>query len=175
MLQLKYILAINALLGFLFVACNLTYVFSGKDVYWSPLWLTSYTRSVIDLGTVLPNFSFYLFWVLLAVNGFFIYRVRQKIKILDIKSKFKTMFFIKVLLGFLFVVFNLIYFYFGNRSPTETVWSPLWLTFYNRQVAAQFGDVGSAQPNFSFYFFWVLLAVYVYFLFRLQRVQVKKI
>jgi hypothetical protein len=173
--QLKTMLLVNAFLGLLFVACNLAYVFSGKDVYWSPLWLTSYTPGIFDLGTILPNFSFYLFWVLLAFNGFFLYRVRQKTKIQDIQSKFKTIIFINVLLGFLFVVFNLIYFYFANRVPTNIVWSPLWLTFINLQVGAQTGYVGSAQPNYSFYFFLVLLAVNVYFLLRLQRFQVKKL
>jgi hypothetical protein len=170
--QFKIMILVNALLGFLFVACNLAYAFSGKDVYWSPLWLTSYTPGIFDLGTVLPNFSFYLFWVLLAVNGFFLYRVRKKIKIPDIQSKFKTMLFIHVLLGFLFVVFNLTYFYFGSRN---IVWSPLWLTFINLQVGTQSRYVGSAQPNFSFYFFWVLLSVNVYFLFRTQKIEVKKV
>jgi hypothetical protein len=173
--QFKILILVNVLLGFLFVACNLAYVFSGKDVYWSTLWLRSYTPGILDLGTILPNFGFYLFWVLLAVNGFFLYRIRQKMEIPHIQSKFKTMLFINVLLSFLFVAFNFIYYYFGNRVLTNIVWSPLCLTFYNRQVAAQLGDVGSTLPNFSFYFFWVLLAVNVYFLLRLQRFQVKKV
>jgi hypothetical protein len=173
--QFKIMILVNVLLGFLFVACNLAYVLSGKDVYWSNLWLRSYTPGILDLGTILPNFGFYLFWVLLAVNGFFLYRIRQKMEIPHIQSKFKTMLFINGLLSFLFVVFNFIYYYFGNRVLTNIVWSPLWLTFYNRQVAAQLGDVGLTLPNFSFYFFWILLAVNVYFLFRLHRVQVKKV
>jgi len=75
---------------------------------------------------------------------------------------------VNVLLGFLFIIANLVYDYFGNAPSHHAVWSPLWLTFYNYQVV---GDVGAQEPNFSFYFFWTLLLVNVYFLFRLQKIS----
>jgi hypothetical protein len=83
--------------------------------------------------------------------------------------QFKLMILINFLLGFFFIVANLVYDYFGNAPSHHAVWSPLWLTFYNYQAAATIGDVGAQEPNFSFYFFWALLFVNVYFLFRLQR------
>ena len=83
--------------------------------------------------------------------------------------QFKLMILVDVLLGFLFVVCNLIYLYFGSLRPTDILWSPLFLTFYNSQAAATIGDVGAREPNFSFYFFWVLLLVNVYFLIVLSR------
>jgi hypothetical protein len=79
------------------------------------------------------------------------------------------MIFVNVLLGFFFVVFNLIYDYFGNMPSHHALWSPLWLTFYNYRAAAEIGDIGAQEPNFSFYFFWALLLVNVYFIVRLQR------
>jgi hypothetical protein len=80
------------------------------------------------------------------------------------------MILVNVLLGFLFVVFNLIYDYFANSPSHQALWSPLWLYFYNYVFAAQFGgDILAPEPNFSFYFFWALLLVNVYFIVRLQR------
>ena len=82
-------------------------------------------------------------------------------------NQYKTMILFNVLLGFLFVVSNLIYDYFGNMPSHHAFWSPLWLTFQNYSPMAD--DVGAQEPNFSFYFFWVLLIVNVVFLIRLQR------
>ena len=77
---------------------------------------------------------------------------------------------INVLLAILFAVCNLIYVYFGSRFPTNILWSPLWLTYYNAQEAAQLGHtLGVQEPNFGFYFFWILMVVNIYFLFRLQK------
>jgi hypothetical protein len=71
-----------------------------------------------------------------------------------------------VILGFSFVVSNLIYSYFGNMPSHQTLWNPLWLTFYNVGPAAD--DTGAREPNFSFYFFWVLLIVNLYFIIKLS-------
>lgn len=79
---------------------------------------------------------------------------------------FKLMVLANALLGLLFVVANLIYDYFGNMPSHHALWSPLWLTFSNYRVV---GDVGVPEPNFSFYFFWALLLINVYFIVRLQR------
>ncbi len=79
------------------------------------------------------------------------------------------MILVDILLVFLFVVSNLIYLYFGSLRPTDILWSPLYLTFYNSQAAATIGDVGAQEPNFSFYFFWALLLVNVYFLIVLGK------
>ncbi len=81
----------------------------------------------------------------------------------------KMMILVDILLVFLFVVSNLIYLYFGSLRPTDILWSPLYLTFYNSQAAATIGDVGAQEPNFSFYFFWALLLVNVYFLIVLGK------
>jgi hypothetical protein len=80
-------------------------------------------------------------------------------------KQFKLMIFVDVLLGFFFVVSNLVYNYFGNMPFHEALWSPLWLTFYNTGVF----EIGAQEPNFSFYFFWALLLVNIYFIVRLQR------
>ena len=81
----------------------------------------------------------------------------------------KLMILVNAFLGFLFVVSNLIYDYFGNMPSHHALWSPLWLTFYNYQAAATIGDFGVQEPNFSFYFFWALLLTNVYFLIKLGR------
>jgi hypothetical protein len=81
--------------------------------------------------------------------------------------QFKLMILVNVLLGFFFVVFNLIY---DNMPSHYALWSPLWLTFLNSMKVAQFGmDIGLQEPNFSFYFFWAVLLVNVYFIVRLGR------
>jgi hypothetical protein len=84
-------------------------------------------------------------------------------------TQVKQMILVNVLLGILFVVCNLIYAYFGSIKPTDILWSPLWLTFYNSHAAAIIGDLGVPEPNFSFYFFWALLLINVYFLIRLSK------
>ncbi len=81
-------------------------------------------------------------------------------------KQFKFMILVNALIGFFFIVSNFAYDYFGNMVPHHTLWSPLWLTWYNYQIP---DDVGAQQPNFSFYFFWVLLLVNVYFIVRLQK------
>jgi hypothetical protein len=83
---------------------------------------------------------------------------------------FKLMILVNILLGLLFLVLNYVYYYFANRfEGLGALWSPLWLTFYNFKAAAIVGDVGAQEPNFSFYFFWVLMIVNVYFIYKLQR------
>jgi hypothetical protein len=85
-------------------------------------------------------------------------------------KQYKIMIFVNILLGLLFIASNLIYDYFGNMPSHHAIWSPLWLTFYNYQFAETIGgEIGVLEPNFSFYFFWVLMAVNVYFIVRLQR------
>jgi hypothetical protein len=81
----------------------------------------------------------------------------------------RRMILVNAVLGTSFGIANLIYAYFGNTSPHQTLWSPLWLTFHNAQAAATIGDIGAQTPNFSFYFFWALLLINVYFLFKLGR------
>ena len=81
----------------------------------------------------------------------------------------KFMILVNVLLGISFIVSNLFYAYFASIRPTDILWSPLWLTFYNAQAAATIGDVGHPEPNFGFYFFWALMLVNVYFLIALGR------
>ena len=80
-------------------------------------------------------------------------------------KQFKLMIYVNVLLGFFFVVSNLVYDYFGNMQSHYALWSPLWMTFYNSNIV----DLGAQEPNFSFYFFWALLLINVYFIVRLQR------
>jgi hypothetical protein len=85
-------------------------------------------------------------------------------------KQYKLMIFVNILLGFLFIVLNYVYYYFANRfEGLGALWSPLWLTFYNFKAAATIGDFGAQEPNFSFYFFWALLLINVYFIIVLQR------
>jgi len=77
----------NALMVLFFVVCNLIYVFSGKDVYWDPLLLTSFTPGILDLDLKLPNFSFYFFWVLLLINIYFIIALGRKASRLSEKQE----------------------------------------------------------------------------------------
>ena len=76
---------------------------------------------------------------------------------------------VNVVLGLLFVVANFVFDYFANAPYHHALWSPLWLTFYNYQAAATIGDIGVQEPNFSFYFFWILMIVNIYFILRLQK------
>ena len=89
-------------------------------------------------------------------------------------KQYKLMIFVNILLGLLFLVVNYVYYYFANRFDGHGVlWSPLWLTFYNFRAAATIGDFGAQEPNFSFYFFWVLMIVNVYFIYLLQKSKEK--
>lgn len=85
------------------------------------------------------------------------------------QSQVKYMLAVNAVLGVAFVAANLIYVYFAGLHPTTIIWSPLLLTWYNPQAAATIGDFGSPEANFSFYFFWTLLLVNVYFLVLLGR------
>jgi|WetSurSiteA1Bulk_404760.scaffolds.fasta_scaffold219338_2 hypothetical protein len=80
-------------------------------------------------------------------------------------KQFKLMIFVNILLGLLFVAFNFMY---SNLATGEHrgLWGSLWITFYNIHSV---GDIGVQYPNFAFYFFWVLMIVNVYFVYRLQR------
>lgn len=89
-------------------------------------------------------------------------------------KQFKLMLFVNIILGLLFVAVNLIFVYFINLRPTVVYWNPLWLTFYNPEALRTIGDLGSQQPNFSFYFFWVLMIVNVYFIYILQKSEETK-
>jgi hypothetical protein len=159
--QFQTMFLVNALLGFVFIACNLVYIYAHKSVWWSPLWLTHYTPGIFDLGTKLPNFSFYLFWTLLGTNLYFLYTLQKKFTASGIKGNFKALFSINPFSGFLFIICNLL---FAGKNVS---WTPLWLTVIDPNLT----NLSSTIPNFNFYFFWILLAVNVYFLIRLQRKQ----
>lgn len=81
----------------------------------------------------------------------------------------KLMILANILLGISFVAANFVYLYFASLRPTTIVWSPLWLTYYNPHATVTIGDLGSPEPNFSFYFFWALLLVNIYFLIKLEK------
>jgi hypothetical protein len=82
-------------------------------------------------------------------------------------KQFNLMFFVNTIIGMLFLLTNYVYYYFATRfDGSSALWNPLWLTFRNFRVP---DDMGVPEPNFSFYFFWVELAVNVYFLYRLQK------
>jgi hypothetical protein len=78
----------------------------------------------------------------------------------------KLMIFVNVILGLIFIAINLIINYFGSIRPTDILWSPLWLTFYNARIE---DSLGALEPNFIFYFFWVPIIVNVYFIYLLQK------
>ena len=81
-------------------------------------------------------------------------------------KQYKLMIFANILLGLLFLVVNYIYYYFAtNFEGHGVLWSPLWLTYYNFRIES----LGSPEPNFSFYFFWILMIVNVYFIYSLQK------
>jgi len=82
-----------------------------------------------------------------------------------VSRQFKLMLLVNAFLGFLFIITNFIYDYFGNMPSHHALWSPLSIIFYNYT----FPSIGAVEPNFSFYFFWVLMIVNMYFLFRLQK------
>jgi hypothetical protein len=86
-------------------------------------------------------------------------------------KQFKLMLLVNAIAGILFLITNYVYFYFATRfDGHEVIWSPLWLTYYNAKEAAQLGHtLGAPEPNFGFYFFWAILAINIYFLYRLQR------
>ena len=82
-------------------------------------------------------------------------------------KQYKLMIFVNILLGLLFLVVNYVYYYFARFDGHGILWSPLWLTFYNFSPIVD--DVGAQEPNFSFYFFWILMVVNVYFIYLLQK------
>jgi hypothetical protein len=80
-------------------------------------------------------------------------------------KQFNLMLLVNVLLSLLFVAFNFMYSSLSTGDH-RALWGPLSITFYN---VRSFADIGLTYPNFAFYFFWVLMIVNVYFIFRLQR------
>lgn len=85
-------------------------------------------------------------------------------------KQLKLMILVNVVLGLLYVVSNFIFGYFANLPSIIAQWSPLWLTFYNYDYIAEFGgEIVAPIPNFSFYFFWVSIAVNLYFIVKLGR------
>ena len=88
-------------------------------------------------------------------------------------KQFKLMILANVVLAASFLICNYVYFYFINRFDGHAaLWSPLWLTFTNVDEIRTVGHtIGVPEPNFSFYFFWVLMAANVYFLFRQQKIS----
>ena len=74
----------NVLLGAIFVVLNLACYYDNSVptvIYWSQLWLTFYNaealRTIGDLGRMVPNFSFYLFWILMIVNAYFFLKLKK--------------------------------------------------------------------------------------------------
>lgn len=80
-------------------------------------------------------------------------------------KQFKLMIFVNALLGLLFVAFNFLYSSLATGDH-RALWSPLSLTFYN---VHSIGDIGLSYPNFAFYFFWILMIINLYFIFKLQQ------
>ncbi len=85
--------------------------------------------------------------------------------------QFKLMISVNIVLGASFLICNYVYFYFINRFDGHAaLWSPLSLTFVNMKEISDVGStIGVLEPNFSFYFFWVVMVVNIYFLYRLQK------
>jgi len=82
----------------------------------------------------------------------------------------KLVILVNVLLCGLFVVCNFVFGYFANLPSIHAQWNPLWLTYYNFDYLAQMGgEIVAPIPNFSFYFFWISIAVNLYFIIKLGR------
>jgi hypothetical protein len=90
---------------------------------------------------------------------------------MPMQKQFKLMLLANAIIGILFLLTNYVYYYFAVHFDGHSViWNPLWLTYYNAKEAAELGHtLGVSEPNFSFYFFWIVVAVNVYFLYRLQK------
>lgn len=80
----KYAVAVNAILGLLFVVSNFVFGYFANlpDIHalWNPLWLTYYNFDYLaqmggEIVAPIPNFSFYFFWASIAVNLYFIIKL----------------------------------------------------------------------------------------------------
>jgi hypothetical protein len=85
--------------------------------------------------------------------------------------QFKLMILVNIMLAASFLICNYVYFYFVNRFDGHAaLWSPISLTFINMKEINDVGStIGVPEPNFSFYFFWIVMVFNVYFLYRLQK------
>ena len=82
----------------------------------------------------------------------------------------KIMILANIILSLLFVALNFAFGYFANLPSIHAQWNPLWLTYYNFDYLAQMGgEIVAPIPNFSFYFFWISIAVNLYFIIKLGR------
>jgi hypothetical protein len=82
----------------------------------------------------------------------------------------KLMILVNVVLGLLYVVLNMAYYLYGYSEGYAVQWTPLWLWFYNYQYSVTMQpDFGITIPNFSFYLFWIAIAVNLCFVVILGR------
>ena len=91
----KYALVVNLVLSLLLVISNFVLdnmLSGGHMVLWGSIWLTVFNAHAIgDIGVKYPNFPFFLFWILLVVNLFFILMMsREMMKNSQAKSELPT-------------------------------------------------------------------------------------
>ncbi len=72
-----------------------------------------------------------------------------------------------IVMGAVCVVLNWAYYLYGYEPGHAVQWTPLWLRFYNYQLPG--GDIGITIPNFTFYLFWAVVAMNIYFIVDLRR------
>ncbi len=81
-------------------------------------------------------------------------------------KQLKLMILVNIILALVYVSLNLAYYFYGYRVGHAVQWTPLWLRFYNYQSLT---DIGIQIPNFTFYLFWIVIAVNLYFIIKLER------
>jgi hypothetical protein len=112
------------------------------------------------------NFPFILFWVILAINLSLIVRLQIS------KDSKKLMVKINVLLGLLYGVSSYVLWMSVNQWVDWNVasnWSPLLITPYRIPDLPTVEMPLSSLLNIPFVLFWIMFALNLYFLFRLQR------
>ncbi len=85
-------------------------------------------------------------------------------------KQLKLMILVNIILALICVVLNWAYYLYGYQPGHAVQWTPLWLRFYNYQSLT---DIGVQIPNFTFYLFWVVIAVNLYFIIKLTRSKEK--
>jgi hypothetical protein len=143
----------------------------------SPLTITMDTVEPVPMPPlVLFNFPFWLFWISTAVNLFFIMKLlrSEKAAVLTRRSlKFAVLANIMASVAFLAV--NIVIWRYFVGYPTNpygymSSMTPFWIIMNIWHVNGQF-----PFPNFSFWIFWVMFAVNIYFVALRSKAEASRI
>jgi hypothetical protein len=152
----------------------------------NPLTITMDTVEAVPMPPlVFLNFPFWLFWLLIAVNLFFIIKLLRNEKAGynqiqgqketgKIKEAFPTRRTLKfavltnAVMGVAFLAVNIVIWRYFMGYPTNpygymSSMTPFWIIMNTWRINGEF-----PFPNFPFWIFWIVLAVNMYFIIELK-------